>query len=190
MLVTAVLAMMFLSASSKVAHLKQQLSDVQAQYAAIPAPPPPSPAVSKVPAERQARVGALAAALGERVDWDRLLREVSQVTPSNVWLLSVNAQSPSMVATAQATAGVAPLGTSLPQGIVINGCTYSQDAVAVFLARLDVVPDLSNMTLGKSSDGNSVGGSGGGGGGGGGGTCPAGLYSFTLNGYVKAGASA
>jgi Tfp pilus assembly protein PilN len=141
--------------------------------------------VSAVPAERQARVSALAAALGQRVDWDRVLREVSQVTPSNVWLVSVNAQSPSM--TAAQPAASAAIGTALPQGIVITGCTYSQDAVAVFLARLDVVPDLSGMTLGKSADDRSAGG---GSGGGGGGQCPANLYAFTLNGDVKAGASA
>jgi Tfp pilus assembly protein PilN len=187
-LVTAVLAMMFLSASSKVAHAKQQLIDVQAQYAAIPAPPPPSPAVSALPAQRSTRVSALATALGERVDWDRVLREVSQVTPSNVWLLSVNAQSPAMLASST-TAAPTTLGTALPQGIVITGCTYSQDAVAVFLARLDVVPDLSDMTLGKSSDGKTVGASGGTSGGGGSG-CPGGLYAFALNGNVKAGASA
>lgn len=181
-LVTAVLAMLFLSASSKVASEKTRLNAVQAQYDAIPAPPPASPVVSQLPQERQTRIGALAGALGERVDWDRLLREVSQVTPSNVWLTQVNAQAPSLVAAAIAASGATPtLGTSLPTGIVIQGCTYSQEAVAVFLARLDIVPDLANMTLGKSDDGKSAGG----GGNAGSTNCPSNLYSFELDGNVQ-----
>jgi Tfp pilus assembly protein PilN len=178
-LVTVVLAMLFLSASSKVGSAQRELSALQAQYDAIPAPPPASPVVSQLPQQRQARVGALAAALGQRVDWDRVLREVSQVTPSDVWLTQVNAQAPSLVAATQAGAGPPTLGVSLPTGIVIQGCTYSQEAVAVFLARLDVVPDLSSMTLGKSEDGTNGGGSGSTG------NCPNNLYSFQLNGNVN-----
>jgi hypothetical protein len=69
----------------------------------------------------------------------------------------------------------------LPTGFVVTGCTYSQDSVARFLARLDVVPDLSDMTLGKSaSDGGGSSGSG---------TssiCPQGMFTFTLQGNVRA----
>jgi len=177
-LVTAVLALMFLSASSKVAHAKQQLANAQAQYAAIPAPPPPSPVVSQLPSERQTRISALAAALGQRVDWDRLLREVSQVTPSNVFLVTLNAQAPSMVTATTAGTAAPGLGTTLPQGFTVDGCTYSQEAVAVFLARLDVVPDLADMTLAHSQLGTSQGANGQ--------TCPSGMVSFQLQGSVKA----
>src|SRR5579884_4184365 len=148
-LVTAVLALMFLSASSKVAHAKQQT-----------------------------RISALAAALGQRVDWDRLLREVSQVTPSNVFLVTLNAQAPSMVTATTAGTAAPGLGTTLPQGFTVDGCTYSQEAVAVFLARLDVVPDLADMTLAHSQLGTSQGANGQ--------TCPSGMVSFQLQGSVKA----
>ena len=182
-LVTALLAVMFLSASSSVAHQKRALLDAQEQYAAIPAPPAPSPLDAQLPKQRQTRVVALATALGQRVAWDRLLREVSQVVPSDVWLVTLNALSPSIAP------AVSP--SALPSGFIITGCTYSQESVARFLARLDVVPDLSNMTLGKSeTDLNSGSGSGapsGGTGGGSGGTCPSGMFTFTLQGMVRVG---
>jgi Tfp pilus assembly protein PilN len=171
-LISALLAMMYLSASAGVAKKQHALEQVQAQYAAIPAPAPVSPLVADIPQQRQTRVTALATVLGQRVAWDRLLREVSQVVPSDVWLLTLNALAPAL-------APVNTAGTGA-QGFTVTGCTYSQDSVARFLARLAVVPDLSGMTLGRSES------SGDGGGGGGGGQCPSGMFTFTLQGGVRA----
>jgi Tfp pilus assembly protein PilN len=171
-LVAAVTAVMFLSASSNVAAKRRALEQTQAQYNAIPAPAAESPVVSQLPQQRQTRVTALATALGQRVAWDRLLREVSQVVPSDVWLVTLNALSPAL-APASASA------SSATQGFIVTGCTYSQDSVARFLARLQVVPDLTGMTLGKSSsnDANA--------GGGGDNTCPKSMFTFTLQGSVQ-----
>jgi Tfp pilus assembly protein PilN len=174
-LVSAVLAVMFLSASAGVAKKQQALEQVQANYAALPAPVPPSPVVAELPQQRQTRVTALATVLGQRVAWDRLLREVSQVVPSDVWLLNLTALAPSI--SPASTAAPAP-GAAPQQSFIVMGCTYSQDSVARFLARLSVVPDLTAMTLAKSSSDT--------GGGGGGGDCPSGMFTFTLQGAVKA----
>jgi Tfp pilus assembly protein PilN len=175
-LVTAVLALMFLSASSNVAKQRSALEQARTDYAAIPAPPPPSPVDKDLPQQRQTRVAALATALGQRIAWDRLLREVSQVVPSDVWLVTLNAQSPTI-----APAAPPVIGGELPQGFTVTGCTYSQDSVARFLARLDLVPDLSAMTLGKSEgSGSGAGGSSGAGG------CPQGMFTFSLQGNVRA----
>lgn len=178
-LVTALLAVMFLSASSGVARQRQALEQAQMEYAAIPAPPPPSPIVKQLPQERQTRITALATALGQRVPWDRLMREVSQVVPSDVWLVTLNALSPTL-AQQSSTASTAPAGATLPQGFTLTGCTYSQESVARFLARLQVVPDLDAMTLGKSAAASS-----------GGSTdtsvCPKAMVTFTLQGNVRMG---
>jgi Tfp pilus assembly protein PilN len=175
-LVFAVLAMMFLSANAKVAQQRKALTQVQAEYNAIPAPPPPSPVVKDLPQQRQTRVTALAGALGQRVVWDRLLREVSQVVPSDVWLVTLTAKSP-MLSLAGPRAAVAAPGSVLPDGFIATGCTYSQDSVARFLARLQLVPDLGDMTLGKSSTNSS--------GSGDATVCPDGMFTFTLNGNVR-----
>jgi Tfp pilus assembly protein PilN len=177
-LVSAVLAVMFLSASSGVAKKQQALDQIQAEYAAMPVPAPASPVVAELPQQRQTRVTALATVLGQRVAWDRLLREVSQVVPSDVWLVTLNALAPSISPASTATPAA---GSEPQQSFIVTGCTYSQDSVARFLARLSVVPDLMNMTLGRSqSSGDASGG-----GSGGGGQCPAGMFTFTLQGAVR-----
>jgi Tfp pilus assembly protein PilN len=163
-LVTAVLAVMFLSASSNVAHQRSALEQAQAEYAAIPTPPPAPVVDSELSKQRVTRVTALATALGQRVAWDRLLREVSQVVPSDVWLVTLGAQAP-----ATPVPGVAP-SSGPATGFTVTGCTYSQESVARFLARLDVVPDLSSMTLGTSGVGS----------------CPGTMVTFTLQGNVRA----
>ena len=141
---TGVLALSFLSASSKVHKEQQALADAQTRLAAIPAPAAPSPIVSQLPTERQGRVNALAAVLAQRVAFDRILREVSQVVPSDVWLQSLTATAPTAPA-----AGV--VASTTPTGFTLSGDTYSQDAVARFLARLEVVPDLTDVTLNTST---------------------------------------
>jgi Tfp pilus assembly protein PilN len=175
-LVTAVLAVMFLSASSTVAKQQRALQDAQTQFAALPVPPAPSAVDSQLPQQRTTRVSALATALGQRIAWDRILREVSQVVPSDVFLVTLSAQSPTIAPPPVATStGL----SSLPTGFTVTGCTYSQDSVARFLARLDVVPDLSGMTLGKSASSGS-------GAAAAGGVCPVGLFTFSLQGNVRA----
>jgi Tfp pilus assembly protein PilN len=177
-LVSALLAVMFLSGSAGVAKKQHALDLIRAEYAAMPVPAPASPVVAELPQQRQTRVTALATVLGQRVAWDRLLREVSQVVPSDVWLVTLNALAPSI---SPASAASPAAGEAPQQSFTVTGCTYSQDSVARFLARLSVVPDLMNMTLGKSeSSGDSSGG------GGASGQCPNGMFTFTLQGAVRA----
>jgi len=176
-LVSAVLALMYLSAGSSVSEQRQALDQAQAELAALPTPPAPSPVDSQLPQVRQTRVTALAGALAQRIAWDRLLREVSQVVPSDVWLLTLNGQSPTIAPPAAAA------GSTLPQGFTVSGCTYSQESVARFLARLDVVPDLQNMTLGRSASETNASGSTGG-------SCPKGMFTFTLQGDLRTAGAA
>lgn len=143
-LATLFIAVSFLGASGTVGKRKQELADAQARLAAIPAPAPPPAIVAQLPQQKTDRVAALASVLGGRIAFDRILREVSQVVPSDVWLESLSASVPTAT-----VPGAAPSAT--PTGFTISGYTYSQDAVARFLARLEVVPDLSQVTLGSSS---------------------------------------
>ena len=181
-LMSALLAVMFLSASGKAAKQQQALDVAHRTYEALPTPVAPSAAETELPALHATRVTALASALGQRVAWDRLLREVSQVVPSDVWLLTLDAQAPSDATAASTTPGTPT------QTFTVTGCTYSQDSVARFLARLEVVPDLSDMTLGKSEVGTDAAG---GDSAAAASTCPKGMITFGLQGSVRgAGAAA
>ncbi len=142
-LVTAILAAWFLTASGGVAKNQERLDAVSSELAATPVPRPSAPGSSQLAQEKSARVTALSSALGGRLAWDRVLREISLVLPDDVWLTSLSAQAPS--AAAAAADGTTPAGFS------INGKTYSHDGVARLLARLAVVPHLSSVQLQSST---------------------------------------
>jgi Tfp pilus assembly protein PilN len=150
-LVTVAICAGFLQASGKVADRQQQLEDRHGQLDALPVPPrsaSTASVVSGLSAQQQARVTAVGQALSRRVVWDRLLREISQVLPGDVWLSSLDAKSPLMATSAIASA---PVPGAAPSGFTLSGFTYSQDGVARVLARIQVLPDLTNVQLEKSS---------------------------------------
>jgi Tfp pilus assembly protein PilN len=144
-LVTAVLAGFFMMASSSVSDRQSELDGLRAELAAIP-PAPEAPADnSGLETEKSARVAVLGKALGARVAWDRILREISLVLPEDIWLetLNANAPDPNFVPTPGKTE--AP-----PGGFTITGYSYSHDGVARLLARLSVLPQLDRPALGSS----------------------------------------
>jgi Tfp pilus assembly protein PilN len=140
-LLTLFLAVTFLSATSTVGKRKQALADAQAQLASIPQPAAPPAIVAQLPQQKADRVSALASVLGQRIAFDRILREISQVVPSDVWLQTLTVGVPKTAAP----------GVAAPDSFNLVGYTYSQEGVARFLARLEVVPDLADVSLATSA---------------------------------------
>jgi Tfp pilus assembly protein PilN len=144
-LLTAVLAGSFLMAASGVTDRQAELDALSAELAAMPEPSPTPAGGSNLVAEKDARVTVLGKALGSRIAWDRILREVSLVVPEDVWLETMNTNGPDPAA-APTPGQAAPAGG----GFSITGFTYSHDGVARLLARLSVIPHLDNVKLGSS----------------------------------------
>jgi Tfp pilus assembly protein PilN len=151
-LVAAVLGADFMLQSGKVAKEQQQLDALQARVSALPpAPTGPTAAQTELAGEHSARVSALSSALTNRVAWDRVFREFSLVLPDDVWLTTLTAKAP--VSPSAAGASPAPSSTAggAPTEFTIAGYTYSHDGVARLLSRLQVIPDLQNVTLVSST---------------------------------------
>jgi Tfp pilus assembly protein PilN len=146
----------FLNVHSKVAQEQVKLDAARTQLAGLsnrhvekpkaPTKPVKQETIVPVPAvtaEEQPRLDALTSAMGQRISWDRILREFSQVLPSDVSITTLQLTAPGGDAAAGATAGGA--------GFTISGTAYSHDGVARFLSRLDLLPDLEGVTLASSS---------------------------------------
>lgn len=91
-------------------------------------------------AELGQRTVALSAAIGTRVAWDRVLRDISLVLPDDVWLQQMTASAPPLESAAAPTEAS---GSTL----TINGQTNSQESVARFLSRLETLPELAEVHL-------------------------------------------
>jgi Tfp pilus assembly protein PilN len=140
----------FLLANRSVDRQRQALADARAVLAATPANNMSAKTQSfraTLLSQREQRSLALAAALGKRVAWDRILRRVALVMPDDVWLQSLTGSVPldsTLTPTTTTTPSALP---TLPTALTIQGYTYSQDSVARLLSRLEVVPDLQNVQL-------------------------------------------
>jgi Tfp pilus assembly protein PilN len=140
----------FLLANRSVDRQRQALADARAVLAVTPAEKMSAQTQSfraTLLSQREQRSLALAAAIGKRVAWDRILRRVALVMPSDVWLQSLSGSVP-LESTVTPTTTTTPSALPpLPTALTIQGYTYSQDGVARLLERLAVVPDLKNVQL-------------------------------------------
>lgn len=97
---------------------------------------------SQVATQRVLRQRELSDALGKQQPWDVALDQIGRVLPANAWLTQMSAQSPTPVT---ATTGAVAATAS------IQGYTYSMDDVAAVLARLSLLPSLTNVQLTSAS---------------------------------------
>jgi Tfp pilus assembly protein PilN len=158
--VLTVLAAAYFKESANVSQKRTELQAARAELALVPAPATPDTSVSTLSGEQAKRVTALQSALNGRVAWDRVLREVSLVLPSDVWLSSLTLQAPNSTT---AIPGTGTTGTTTPttttpsttstapSDFVMNGQSFSHVGVARLMSRLALVPDLERVTLNHST---------------------------------------
>jgi Tfp pilus assembly protein PilN len=128
---------------SKVTDRQIALGVIDSQVAALS----PSQALisqaNHVANERALRETELSDALGKQIPWDIALHQIARVLPANVWLSTLQAASP----TPAASAG----GPSAMTTFSIQGFTYTSADVAHTLARLQLLPSLSNVALSSTA---------------------------------------
>jgi Tfp pilus assembly protein PilN len=176
LLAVAIVLAGFLLASAKVSSQKRTVSGLQQELSSLPKPKRPVVVDQALVSQHSDRVAALAQALSGRVAWDRILREISSILPEDVWLTSLNVQSPGSTASpsTSSSASASTPGSETPatpaptsttsttpststsssggsSPLTIEGYTYSQEGVARFMARLAVIPELMDVTLEKSA---------------------------------------
>jgi Tfp pilus assembly protein PilN len=140
-LLTVAIAALVLGAGGAAKQERQALDLINAELLAVPKPVGQEGEThddTALAAEKAGRIAALSIALDSRVAWDRVLRQISQVLPEDVWLSGLS------------TTGGDPTAGG-PAQLTLNGSTYSQDGVARFLSRISVLPALSNVQLQSSA---------------------------------------
>ena len=142
-LVFAALAAFYLSSSASVTKKTGQVDDLRGELASLQVPekkPHSGASDAKIDSERATRTAALSTALADRLAWDRILRELALILPSDVALDSLDATAPSPGSAGAATSG----GVST---VRITGKAASQEAIARLLSRLQVIPEFGTVQL-------------------------------------------
>jgi Tfp pilus assembly protein PilN len=100
---------------------------------------------------QRARLAQVKTVAEGRYDWERALRQLSKAIPRNVWLLSVGATRSSGVGLdTGGEGGASEHENPNAPSFAINGCTYSQHAVARMMIRMRNLDDVTAVNLAKS----------------------------------------
>jgi len=140
---------------SVVGHKHNELVTTQAQLTAVQAKAAPFKAVQ---GQATARLGLAQTIVSNRIPWETVLSGLSRVLPSEVYLTSLQATTPtpaSSLSAAPAAVGAAPAAPST-NGFTVGGVASSNVRVALVLDRLALMPWLSNVTLESSTRGGTT----------------------------------
>lgn len=101
---------------------------------------------------QRARVAQINTLAGSRFDWERPLRQLSKAIPRNVWLLSVSATVRPGVEVDSGGGDVSSIREKVDApAFGMQGCTYSQHAVARMMIRMRNLDDVTEVHLAKSA---------------------------------------
>lgn len=151
------------SASSAVSSEKTKFAALQAQIAALGGVSAANPKTASATdaatlaqwnaliGERTARRTELDSVLSQSLPWDTMLRNVARILPDDVWLTALSFQSPVTLGAAAAATPTPTAGTAATN-FTISGYGQSEKSIALLLVRLHLLPILSNVTLGTTTN--------------------------------------
>lgn len=135
---------------NQVSDRKAEVERLEREDAAAAARAQRLAAYTQFQAVRAQRVATVTSLADSRFDWERVMRELSLVLPSDVWLVSLNASaSPSAGADGESSGGGGStsgsgLRASAPgPALEISGCAAGQEGVAGFVT---VLKDIDGVT--------------------------------------------
>jgi len=146
---------------AEVATLKQEDAAAQAQAKKLAA-------YSQFRTLSEQRITTVRSLADSRFDWERVMRELALVLPSDVWLTSLNASATpgTSLGGSEGGGGASGLrGAIAGPALELSGCAGGQEAVAGFVTALKDIDGVTRVGLGSSELASKSGEAGGGGGG-------------------------
>ncbi len=105
---------------------------------------------------QEQRVATVASLADSRFDWQRVMRELALILPSDVWLTNLTGTATSGASVEGA--GSVALRSSIPgPALELIGCARSQDAVAGFVQALKEIDGVTRVGMQSSVVGSAAG---------------------------------
>lgn len=127
---------------NQISDRKSELAQVKREDAAEAARALRLASYTRLRELREQRVATVTSLANSRFDWERVMRELSLILPSNVWLVSLDA-SASASAGGGGSKGGGLTGSVAGPSLALSGCATGQDAVAGFVT---VLKDIDGVT--------------------------------------------
>jgi Tfp pilus assembly protein PilN len=158
---------LLVTTDNRIAESKAEVVTLKREDAAAQAKAKRLAAYSQFRTLAEQRVATVKSLADSRFDWERVMRELSLVLPSNVWLTSLNASaSPSTSVGAEGAGETSGLRGAIPgPALEMSGCATGQEAVAEFVTALENIDGVTRVGLASSELASKKGEAGSGGGG-------------------------
>lgn len=139
---------------NQISESKAEIAELQREQAAVQARANTLAAYTQFHSVQEQRVATVTSLADSRFDWDRILRELALVLPSDVSLESL-AGTAKPGATPEGAPSL-PLRASVPgPALEMTGCAASQDGVAGFIQALKDIDGVTRVGVESSTSGNS-----------------------------------
>jgi len=149
--VVVALGLVYMQQSSTVNSKQSELDQLTAETQAVQAEAAALAPYAELEATRTSMKQTASSIYEAGVPWSTVLQEISLVIPENVRLQSLTCVVPAAMVpgAAAAVAGTVPVATT---DVTFTGTTYTHKDVAEFMTRLGLIPQLSNIQLGSSTE--------------------------------------
>jgi Tfp pilus assembly protein PilN len=132
---------------AEITELGEEISIAQAKAAKLSA-------YSQLRDVRDQRVATVKSLADSRFDWERVMRELALILPSDVWLTNLSGTVKPEVSV-NGSAGVALRGQASGPALEIVGCAKGQEGVAGFVAALKDIDGVTRVAMQYSKLGDT-----------------------------------
>jgi Tfp pilus assembly protein PilN len=140
---------------NRIGDLKGEVTQVEGEITAAQETAQELSAYTQFHSVREQRVATVTSLADSRFDWERVMRELALVLPSDVVLTALTASVNPGVAPAGGTSST--LRTAIPgPALSMSGCTSGPESVAAFLQVVKDVDGVTRVAVPNSSEGGGA----------------------------------
>lgn len=155
-LALALIGVIVMALTSKdISDKTQQKENLQVELTAATARADSLRAFADFRAVQEGRAQTVSSLAQSRFDWERVLRELSLIIPTDVWLLKMTG-SVNPAVQLEGGAEVQLRDSIAGPALEIIGCAPTQDAVAGFVASLEDIDGVTRVGVGASERGEAT----------------------------------
>ena len=153
---------MLVTTSNRISDSKAEVAALKHEDAIAQAKAKRLAAYSQFRTLSEQRIATVRSLADSRFDWERVMRELSLILPSDVWLTDLTASaSPSTASGGEGGGGASGLRGGIPgPALELTGCANGQEAVAGFVTALKDIDGVTRVGVQSSelaSAGNQAG---------------------------------
>lgn len=146
----------FTVTNNQISDSKAEIANLEEETQAVEAKTQALSAYTQFHSLRQQRTATVVSLANSRFDWERVMRELALILPSDVWLSNLTG-SVNPAVSVEGSASIA-LRQNVPgPALELIGCASSQDAVAGFVQALKEIEGVTRVGMQSSELGESSG---------------------------------